>query len=564
MVLDDADLCVLLAGAMGKLWKRHRRAMPPSVRQSWADTLLALRLIILPDKFLDASSSIGRARYDIRGVSELLKYIASRDQSLASSMTTSAPSGSFPCGQDSALPALNLDSRCTSFTFNPQASDFLPGKKTILLGELVPESRHRAWDVEVAADRCSDAHAHLGHAQCLIDCQNNTIGFLVSQLDLIAEDAVHDSIVCRLKSIENSLEQLRLLSDGPPAKRTRRSDGPRVFPNRRTDSALPAECLDTSECVEKSDTMQAELEKASQIISDLRQQNAAQAAIAARRDEVAQRGRLLQSVAIPSGAMDSCFPIGDTFLKYAGSATELDIREPYLVSQWQIQNFVSLLGALVSHSHVRAVRLWTHTRSQPNDDTLRDIACKFKEMGVSVSIMYQHDLHVRELLYSNGIAILSDRGLDIFRAPSAKGVRYCRNVSIHYYEVDDKVVVKTANVAASLASEARGLLVGEVTQDLLKIEALVIDSKNKRDEEHSARRVRQSLEGTKAKQLIDAAGYRFSPECVEAAKKDGFSCAAAYFAANIDIFDEQKLMRGIKQFVSFKWLEHKQAIMEEF
>ena len=40
-----------------------------------------------------------------------------------------------------------------------------------------------------------------------------------------------------------------------------------------------------------------------------------------------KHGRLLQTLVIASGDINKYFAIGGVFLKYAGSASELDIRE---------------------------------------------------------------------------------------------------------------------------------------------------------------------------------------------------------------------------------------------
>eukprot|EP00973_Karenia_brevis_P061606 8567243-Karenia_brevis.AAC.1 len=98
-----------------------------------------------------------------------------------------------------------------------------------------------------------------------------------------------------------------------------------------------------------------------------------------------------------------------------------------------------------------------HIRSKCNDEALHNLSVRFGEKGLKFVWAYKDDLHVRELLYSNGVAIVPDRGLDLYRAPSAAG-RYCRNSTILYYELDDKQIVKSANVAATVAEEARTIL----------------------------------------------------------------------------------------------------------
>ena len=70
----------------------------------------------------------------------------------------------------------------------------------------------------------------------------------------------------------------------------------------------------------------------------------------------------------------------------------------------------------------------------------------------------------------------------------------------------------------------------------------------------SAQQANQPLEGTRAKELIHEAGYRFTSECISVANSDGSSWPATYFAAILDIFKEDKVTNGIKEFASYRWL----------
>jgi len=65
-------------GSLGKLWRQNRRKLPPGIRGAFAQLLLEVRVEFLPANFLDVQSNIGRARYDVRGITELLKRIAIR------------------------------------------------------------------------------------------------------------------------------------------------------------------------------------------------------------------------------------------------------------------------------------------------------------------------------------------------------------------------------------------------------------------------------------------------------------------------------------------------------
>ena len=79
----DADVCHSAAGKLGPLWKRFRKKLPPVVRDQFAELLLELRHFVLPTELLSPTAAIGSSRYDIRGIAELLKYVSTRDVSIA-------------------------------------------------------------------------------------------------------------------------------------------------------------------------------------------------------------------------------------------------------------------------------------------------------------------------------------------------------------------------------------------------------------------------------------------------------------------------------------------------
>ena len=102
----------------------------------------------------------------------------------------------------------------------------------------------------------------------------------------------------------------------------------------------------------------SELTKYEEVIADLRA--AAHAAVESRRTELQHNGRLLQTLRLTAGATELQFSLEQKFLKHVSSATELDLLEPYLVSEWKRYNLHGLLAALVRRSHVRCLRLVTH------------------------------------------------------------------------------------------------------------------------------------------------------------------------------------------------------------
>ena len=76
---SDADVCHTAAGKLGPIWKRFRMKLPPVVRDQFAELLLELRHFVVPSEFLGPTAAIGSSRYDIRGITELLKHVAARD-----------------------------------------------------------------------------------------------------------------------------------------------------------------------------------------------------------------------------------------------------------------------------------------------------------------------------------------------------------------------------------------------------------------------------------------------------------------------------------------------------
>ena len=78
----DADVCSAAAAKLGPVWRKMRKKLPPSARSLFAELLLELRLHILPDQLLDAVGNVGRASYDIRGISELFAFLAERQSSV--------------------------------------------------------------------------------------------------------------------------------------------------------------------------------------------------------------------------------------------------------------------------------------------------------------------------------------------------------------------------------------------------------------------------------------------------------------------------------------------------
>ena len=94
------------------------------------------------------------------------------------------------------------------------------------------------------------------------------------------------------------------------------------------------------------------------------------------------------------------------------------LSEPYLVSPWQLENLRALMHALLSKTFVRRVRLFSHIRCSGSRSVLQEMGDEFSTFDFRMEFAFADELHVREVAFANGVVISSDRGLDIYRAPS--------------------------------------------------------------------------------------------------------------------------------------------------
>ena len=111
---SSADRCFLIAGQVVKLWKRHRRDIPSDVKDALALLLLELRIHLMPAEQLDCSSNLGRARCDIRGISELLLSVATRGPSCMKANDSLPPTVDTPDPWQSGIDPWTVAPRCVS------------------------------------------------------------------------------------------------------------------------------------------------------------------------------------------------------------------------------------------------------------------------------------------------------------------------------------------------------------------------------------------------------------------------------------------------------------------
>ena len=74
-----ADVTVL-GGSLGRLWKTHRRKLPPEIRHAFVELLLSVRRELLPLPGLSIDANLDRSRYDVRRVVDLFVGLAKPSQ----------------------------------------------------------------------------------------------------------------------------------------------------------------------------------------------------------------------------------------------------------------------------------------------------------------------------------------------------------------------------------------------------------------------------------------------------------------------------------------------------
>ncbi len=123
--------------------------------------------------------------------------------------------------------------------------------------------------------------------------------------------------------------------------------------------------------------------------------------------------------------------------------------------------------------------------------------------------------------------------------------------------MDDKALVKSTNIVADVARDAKALLVADAALDLIAIEAMIFDlpaTGKVRKVSTAAVRVKQTLDGSRIKRWLKELKYKFTPEGIAAAEKDKFEWPATFMAANFQIRDKEDLRKAIRGLIGYKWL----------
>ena len=168
-----------LSGSLGKLWRQNRRRLTPSIRKAFAELLLEIRVEFLPPKYLDKESSIGHAKNDPRGITELLKQISARDEDILTAM-------------DTALKNLTAQDRASTSESNPFAT---PDRQSLEIKSLKRDISNLQADV---VRMTATHHNQMSNLRCKLQDSADVISQSMSTFKAqVAQQADCLAKVCR-------------------------------------------------------------------------------------------------------------------------------------------------------------------------------------------------------------------------------------------------------------------------------------------------------------------------------------------------------------------------------
>ena len=125
------------------------------------------------------------------------------------------------------------------------------------------------------------------------------------------------------------------------------------------------------------------------MIAELQRQQASANARELRRDELQKHGRLLNVTTLSPSCTEEQYSFASIFTKHVGRAMSLRIKEPYLVSSYQLDNLRTLLDALITNTFVRDVALVTHVRSRAQETSLSAVMDHARALGMICNVSFE-------------------------------------------------------------------------------------------------------------------------------------------------------------------------------
>lgn len=110
-------------------------------------------------------------------------------------------------------------------------------------------------------------------------------------------------------------------------------------------------------------------------------------------------------------------------LPYLKDAKVVEIEDPYIRANHQVQNFVRFCEAVIKAPNVRTIRLTTSHDQDTNlkelSDRLDELKQSLLELDIALEISINENLHDREIRLDSGWVIKIGRGLDFFQRPDS-------------------------------------------------------------------------------------------------------------------------------------------------
>lgn len=120
---------------------------------------------------------------------------------------------------------------------------------------------------------------------------------------------------------------------------------------------------------------------------------------------------------------DTGYSYESIMLPYLAGAKGVEIEDPYIRANHQVQNFVRFCEAVIKSPTVRTIKL---TTSYDEDTNIKELSERFDELkqsllelDVSLEVTVNENLHDREIRIDNGWRVKIGRGLDFYQKPDS-------------------------------------------------------------------------------------------------------------------------------------------------
>lgn len=120
---------------------------------------------------------------------------------------------------------------------------------------------------------------------------------------------------------------------------------------------------------------------------------------------------------------DTGYSYESIVLPYLKGAKAIEIEDPYIRANHQIQNFVRFCEAAIKSATVRTITLTTSYDADTDvknvSDRLAELQQSLLELDVALEVKINENLHDREIRIDTGWVIKIGRGLDFFQKPDS-------------------------------------------------------------------------------------------------------------------------------------------------